>query len=242
MHQDPPDLWNKYWVVFPATIPKQLRPMVKDGLVNNDIIKGNCVLKAMVPSFKRSKGRDKDQDNQSQLCGILLDIIIQLFSVPGLFNTLAEHDGLMRAPTQDLKKIQGDYTTLTEKDFVYWAMHCGITEELIVLAEQVGRIYCNYALKCEVEDDGLWPDWPRTIEEVLQLPTVAEQEQSRSTTQQMPQCTTPPPSRLTESSIVNQDKGKGRARGKNSDTISFGSWETHQEKITLLDRPIRPSE
>ena len=166
------------------TIPEQLRPMVKDGLVNDDIIKGNCILKVMVPSFKRSKGRDKDKDNQSQLCGILLDIVIQLFLVPGLFNALAERDRLTRAPTQDLKKIQGDYTILVEKDFVYWAMHCGITEESIVLAEQVGRIYRNYALKCEVEDDGPWPDWPRTIKEVLQLPTVAEQEQH----QYFPEC------------------------------------------------------
>ena len=184
-HQDPPDIWNKYWAVKPDSIPDPLRPLVRDGFVNNDIIRGNGILKAMVPSVKKTKNIE-NKDDQYQLRSVMLDLVVRLFSIPGLFNALAERDGLQRAEKQDLKKIQGDHTTLAERDLVSWAMQCGITEESVVLAERVARIYRNYSLKREVNDESPGPTWPATIEDVIIPPAPMGQEAAGSTSHPNP--------------------------------------------------------
>ncbi|KAI1785036.1 hypothetical protein LXA43DRAFT_1066258 [Ganoderma leucocontextum] len=174
-HSDPPVVWTEYWKAYPTQVPDQLKPLLQeDGTLEDNIIRGNSIVKAMVPSFKKASGET------TKLRSMLLDL--------------------------------GDYAILTEKDYACWAAQCGITDELVVLAERVGRIYHNFSLKREPEDDSLYPERPATIEDVL---GIAEG----------PVTNTAMPS-MAEPRSTQDEKGKGRVgddQDNSDNTVSMGS-------------------
>ena len=163
--EDPPDVWNKYWVTYPSAIPPQLRGVVlPNGTVSDFIIRGNAVLKSMMPYYKKT-GKKTDNPRLPAL-----EAIVRLFSIPGLFHVIVKDEHLERPLVQHFEKIQRGQELCSEKDIARWAAQCGITDESVMQAERTARLYRNYDLKRPAEDLSPWPDYPATINDILNAP------------------------------------------------------------------------
>ena len=161
-HEDPLDMWIKYWIAYPDSMPPPLQKVrLPNRMVDKFVVRRNSVLKAMMPYYKRSK--DKEDNPRRPM----LDAAVNLFSIPGLFHAIVEADHLERAPEQNLKKIQSDLPSLSERDVAKWAAQCGISNKAVMQAERAARLYRNYDIKRPAEDLSPWPDHPATIDDVL---------------------------------------------------------------------------
>ncbi|TFK80015.1 hypothetical protein K466DRAFT_605687 [Polyporus arcularius HHB13444] len=163
------EVWERYYTDYPWSIPTQLRPDPSNerAVPSRDVIEGNLLIRRVIPSTRSS---------ESSMRASLLDSVIRLFSVHGLFGQLVQRGGYPRGPTENLRPFPTNLglANVNEFDVARWYARCGVTDRSVLLMSHVARIYRNVNLGRPANSVEPWPYPPTSITAFDHVPTEAE--------------------------------------------------------------------
>ena len=105
--------------MFPATVPPA------------GVVTGHLTLRRLCPE------QDSVVDKRDRLT--VLSTAVRLFSVPGLFQAIVDHEDWGREPVENLLPVPYVISTITEQSIAKWAATCGISDESLAAAQHAAQ-------------------------------------------------------------------------------------------------------
>ncbi|TFK80241.1 hypothetical protein K466DRAFT_605498 [Polyporus arcularius HHB13444] len=168
-HEDPPEVWQAFYRIHPRSIPLALRldPDHPDAIPSASNIRANLLLRRFMPNLRRDR---------SSARAALLDAIVRVFSVHGLYDRIRAAGGYPMGPVENIRPFPSELhvENISDHDVARWAARCGVSHDTVVLLEHVARFYRNHQLDRPLNSVEPWPTAPRSIEDVGRVPSEAE--------------------------------------------------------------------
>lgn len=163
-HWDPPEVWCDYYRRYPQAVPLWLR-RPPAGQPSMEDVEGHVYSRRIVPPTKKMEVAARSA---------MIDNIVKLFSVPGLFRSLVERGGYTYGDHEDLREFPMGVSNISEFDIARWVATCGATDYTIERMERVARASRNFSIGRPIDARGPWLNHPQGINDYGYVPSEAE--------------------------------------------------------------------
>ncbi|PIL26836.1 hypothetical protein GSI_11100 [Ganoderma sinense ZZ0214-1] len=161
---DPPEAWMNYWNLTPQARPAYLPRTDQAPFYERNHVRGHLLLRQIIPRFHTEQSSDRAH---------FVQVVNQLFSVPGLYRFIIEQGAYPQGGQEHFSIYPGPTANVSVFDIAGWLARCGLTEESIELMVPM-------AIRHRRESDGRRPDstipfasWPARLDDVTAVPPFA---------------------------------------------------------------------
>ncbi|PIL26834.1 hypothetical protein GSI_11098 [Ganoderma sinense ZZ0214-1] len=130
----------------------------------SETVRGHLLLRQIIPRFRTEQSSDRAH---------FVQVVNQLFSVPGLYRFIIEQGAYPQGGQEHFSIYPGPTANVSVFDIAGWLARCGLTEESIELMVPM-------AIRHRRESDGRRPDstipfasWPARLDDVTAVPPFA---------------------------------------------------------------------